>query len=90
MINRRKTNKKYTLIFCCILGFVFLTFFIYSKSVQKQKEIVFFNENMKILNTANNLYFKKSKSEIESFFKKLSRKCRILKNFLTKNIENFF
>ena len=72
MINRRKTNKKYTLIFCCILGFVFLTFFIYSKSVQKQKEIVFFNENMKILNTANNLYFKKSKSEIESFLKSLA------------------
>jgi len=40
-------NKKYTLIFSCILGFVFLTFFIYSKSIQKHKEIAFFNENIK-------------------------------------------
>jgi len=72
MINRRKTNKKYTLIFCCILGFVFLTFFIYSKSIQKHKEIAFFNENIKILDTANTIYFKKSKNEIENSLKSLA------------------
>ena len=72
MINRRKTNKKYTLIFSCILGFVFLTFFIYSKSIQKHKEIAFFNENIKILDTANTIYFKKSKNEIENSLKSLA------------------
>ena len=71
-MNSRKTNKKYTLIFCCILGFVFLTFFIYSKSVQKQKEIVFFNENIKMLDTANEFYFKKRMNEMENFIKILS------------------